>query len=79
MPPKVAKPPIAVPADFRAALRRTKGALAAFDAMPPSHKRAYLEAIEEAKKPDTRARRIAGAIPMILAYAASRARTSRHK
>jgi hypothetical protein len=40
------------------ALARSKRALAAFEALPPSHQRRWLEFIADAKRPETRARRI---------------------
>lgn len=61
------KSAVHVPTDVLASLRRG-GALRAWAAMPPSHKRAYLDAIEEARKPETRRRRIAGAVKMIKEY-----------
>jgi len=51
--------PPKIPADVAAALAKRKRARAAFEALPPSHQRAHLQAIEEAKRADTRARRIA--------------------
>jgi hypothetical protein len=59
------KTPIAVPADFRAALAKTRKAKAVFDGFPPSHKREYLEWITEAKRDATRERRIAQAVEWI--------------
>lgn len=62
-PPKAAKPKpapkpeIAVPADLAAAL--TSAARETFEAFAPSHRREYLEWITEAKRPETRAKRIA--------------------
>jgi len=53
---------VAVPADLKAALARSKKARAAFDAFPPSHRREYVEWIEEAKREETRARRLAQAV-----------------
>lgn len=41
------------------ALRAKPRALAFFDSLPPSHQREYLEWIAEAKKPETRAKRVA--------------------
>ena len=41
------------------ALARSEKAKAAFDGMPYSHQNEYIEYIDEAKKPETRARRIA--------------------
>jgi uncharacterized protein YdeI (YjbR/CyaY-like superfamily) len=52
-------PSLEVPDDLRAALSGHPAAQARFDALPPSHRREYLEWITEAKKPETRARRIA--------------------
>jgi uncharacterized protein YdeI (YjbR/CyaY-like superfamily) len=59
------KKPIAVPPDFARALAASRKAKAVFDAFAPSCKREYLEWIVEAKKEDTRARRIAQAIDWI--------------
>jgi uncharacterized protein YdeI (YjbR/CyaY-like superfamily) len=42
----------------RAALAGSPAARAAFDKLPPSHRREHIEAIDEAKKPQTRDRRI---------------------
>ena len=57
-----ARPLPEIPADFADALRAVPKALAAFDAFPPSHRREYLEWIIEARREDTRARRIAQAV-----------------
>jgi ribosomal protein S21 len=54
-----------IPPDFEKALRKTKGAYEKFIAMAPSHKREYIESILEAKKPETRQRRIEKAVEMI--------------
>ena len=59
------KAPVDVPADLAAALEQRKKARAAFDAFPPSHRREYIEWIVEAKRDDTRARRIAQAVEWI--------------
>ncbi len=48
--------------DIADALRGAPEAEAAFKALPPSHRAEYLTWIDEAKKPDTRARRIQGMI-----------------
>jgi uncharacterized protein YdeI (YjbR/CyaY-like superfamily) len=42
---------------------------AAFDALPPSHRKAHVTAIEEAKTAETRERRIAAAVAKIGAAA----------
>jgi hypothetical protein len=49
------------PADLVKALKRA-GAYDAWKALSFSHQREYVEAIEEARKPETRARRIAQAV-----------------
>jgi hypothetical protein len=64
---KKAKKPAAevvMPKDLTQAFKKA-GVLAAFEKLPPSHKREYIEAIDEAKKPETRARRIAKAVAML--------------
>ena len=52
------------PADLAAALEEA-GLRAAFDAMPPSHRKAHVTVIEEAKAAATRERRIAAAVAKI--------------
>ena len=61
--PKAAKAQIAMPDDLAAAL--TPQARATFDAFPPGAQREYLEWIVEAKRPETRAKRIAQAAEWI--------------
>lgn len=51
-----------VPEDLAAALRTNRKALATFESFPPSQKREYIEWITEAKREETRARRLATAI-----------------
>ncbi len=53
---------VEVPKDFAAAMRKTAGTRAAFDALSYTHRKEHVRAIEDAKKPETRARRIAKAI-----------------
>ncbi|MBX2993075.1 MAG: YdeI/OmpD-associated family protein [Bacteroidetes bacterium] len=50
------------PRDFLAALKKNKTALTHFERFPPSHKREYVEWIVEAKRPETREKRVAIAI-----------------
>ncbi|WP_068076427.1 YdeI/OmpD-associated family protein [Novosphingobium lentum] len=59
--PKAAKTDIAMPDDFATALAGAGEAHARFEAFAPSHRREYLEWITEAKRPETRAKRIAEA------------------
>ncbi|MGN6513727.1 MAG: YdeI/OmpD-associated family protein [Lysobacteraceae bacterium] len=56
------RPPAAVPADLARALQAHPAARAAFDAFPPGHRREYIAWIEDARREDTRARRLAQAI-----------------
>jgi len=53
------------PADFLRALKAAPGASDHWRALSYSHQREHVEAIEGAKKPETRARRIEGAIRII--------------
>lgn len=55
---------VEVPADFAEALE-SAGLREAFEAMSFSHRREHVQAIEDAKKPETRTRRIAKAVEMV--------------
>ena len=48
--------------DISAALAAGGGARRCFETLPPSHRREYLTWIEQAKRPLTRARRIASMV-----------------
>lgn len=61
-PVKHPKPPLEMPADLAEALARDPSAQACYDRFPPGQKREYLEWVTEAKRPETRARRIAQAV-----------------
>ncbi|MEZ5116412.1 MAG: YdeI/OmpD-associated family protein [Candidatus Nanopelagicales bacterium] len=52
---------VEVPADFAAAMRKA-GVRKAFDALAYTHRKEHVRAIEDAKKPETRQRRIDAAI-----------------
>lgn len=54
-----------VPPDFKQALARDAVAQTHFEKLSYSHKREYVEAIVEAKRPETRARRIAKAVEIL--------------
>lgn len=56
------KKPVRVPAELTAALSRNAKAAAMFEAFPPGCRREYSEWIAEAKKDETRARRVATTI-----------------
>jgi uncharacterized protein YdeI (YjbR/CyaY-like superfamily) len=61
----VKRPPPKTPADLLAALKKNAKAKAAFEAFSQSHKREYIEWINDAKQRATRERRIAKAIEML--------------
>jgi Bacteriocin-protection, YdeI or OmpD-Associated/Domain of unknown function (DUF1905) len=53
---------VRVPADLRAALDEDPAAADAFARMSYTHRREYVDWVQEAKRPETRARRIAGTV-----------------
>jgi hypothetical protein len=53
---------VEVPDDLAAALAGDGAAAAAFDRLAPSHRKEYVRRITEAKKPETRARRVEGTL-----------------
>lgn len=59
------RPETAIPDDLRSALRGDPEALTAFERLPPSHRREYIEWIEEAKRPATRERRIVSTVERV--------------
>lgn len=59
---KAASKPPQAPHDLVAALAKHKAAKATFDAFPPGCRREYIEWIVEAKREDTRAKRLAQAV-----------------
>jgi uncharacterized protein YdeI (YjbR/CyaY-like superfamily) len=56
-----------VPEDFARALDADPAARAAYDRLTPSRKREHVRAIESAKKPETRTRRIEKALATLKA------------
>ena len=56
---------VAPPADLVRALRSVRGGIDRWKRLSYSHQREHVEAIESAKKPETRARRIAAAVRFI--------------
>jgi hypothetical protein len=56
---------IDAPADLLRALKAAPGALDRWQALSYTHQREHVEAIDDAKKPETRARRIAAAVAMV--------------
>ncbi|HEX2764690.1 MAG TPA: YdeI/OmpD-associated family protein [Allosphingosinicella sp.] len=61
-PKKPPKPELPTPPDLRSALDAVPAAAATFDGFPPSCRREYVEWVVDAKRPETRARRIAQAV-----------------
>lgn len=51
-----------VPEDLLAALKKDKKARATFESFPPGQRREYVDWINEAKRPETRAKRLATAL-----------------
>ena len=64
-PKAVPKPALKAPDYFLAALRKKKGALAAFEKFSPSAKRDYIEWLIEAKQEATREKRLSTAVEWI--------------
>jgi len=62
---KKPKPPVEPPPEFTAALKKNKAAQAEYAAFSPSCQREYVEWIADAKRPETRERRIAQALEWI--------------
>lgn len=62
---RTARPPLPMPDDFAAALKKTNGAMENFQNFAPSHKREYIEWIIQAKREQTRANRIETAVQWI--------------
>ncbi|MFZ0211329.1 MAG: YdeI/OmpD-associated family protein [Candidatus Acidiferrales bacterium] len=65
---------VAVPEDVAAALRKTPGARRAFKAITPGLRREFLRWLLNAKRPETRAKRIERAIPILIERAQARRR-----
>lgn len=60
-----------VPPDLQKAIQASKRASAGWEKTSPSHRREHVKAVIEAKKPETRARRIKAAVAMLEAKAIS--------
>jgi hypothetical protein len=61
-PRRVAKPEVEIPGELTAALKKNKAALKTFDSFAPSHRREYIEWVAEAKRDETRAKRVAQSV-----------------
>jgi hypothetical protein len=55
---RAAEPGVPAPPDVAAGLRRVKGAVAAFDALSPTHRGELLRYIDQAKTPESRRKRM---------------------
>jgi uncharacterized protein YdeI (YjbR/CyaY-like superfamily) len=64
-PKKAPKPEAKVPAGLKAALAKNKKAAAQFEAFSPSRRREYVEWIDDAKRDETKTKRIAQAVEWI--------------
>ena len=62
---KPTKPAAEVPPELAAALAKNRKAKAVFDAFPPSHRREYIDWIVDAKRDETRAKRIAQTVEWV--------------
>jgi bacteriocin resistance YdeI/OmpD-like protein/uncharacterized protein DUF1905 len=69
--PRIVTPP----ADLVKALRAAPPAWERWQALSYSHRREFVEAIDQAKKPETRQRRLAGAVRTIRGLPAKKTRT----
>jgi hypothetical protein len=56
---------VEVPGDLATVFEEDAAAKSAFDALSFTHRREYVEWIAEAKRPDTRARRVAGTVERV--------------
>ena len=63
--PRLKRKPLPMPPDFAAALAKSSKARAAFAAFTPSKRREYVEWILEAKRDETRAKRVATAVSQL--------------
>jgi hypothetical protein len=69
---------VEIPKDLKAALKRDR-VLETFEGMSFTHRREYAEAVEDAKKPETRTRRIEGCVTAMHRRAKERAAKARSK
>jgi hypothetical protein len=71
-PDREPRPADTVPSDLQRALKASKRAHAAWQALAPSHRREHVRHVTEAKLPETRARRIATTIATLEKTASAR-------
>lgn len=70
-----ARPALVVPPDLKAALAKDTAAKAVFDALSYTHRKEHIQALLEAKKPETRTRRLAKTLEMLRSERPSRSNT----
>jgi uncharacterized protein YdeI (YjbR/CyaY-like superfamily) len=58
---------VTIPDDLRRALARNTTTKRAFDGLAYTHRKEYVQWVESAKKPETRARRVADAVARVAA------------
>jgi uncharacterized protein YdeI (YjbR/CyaY-like superfamily) len=63
---KASAKPVIIPMELKTALADNKIAAAVFNKLSPSHQREYCEYITEAKKEETRLRRVGKTVEMLL-------------
>jgi len=63
---------VEAPWELEQELRNDEHVRDVYDAMPPSHRKAYVTFIEEAKRPETRVRRVQQALRMMAQWSAER-------
>lgn len=61
-----ARAPLPVPDDLAAALRKSAAARKTFEGFPPSQRHEYIDWLTEAKRPETRAKRLAQTISQLV-------------
>lgn len=69
------RPALVVPPDLKAALAKDAAAKAAFDALAYTHRKEHILALLDAKKPETRERRLAKTLAMLRSDRPSRSNT----
>lgn len=70
---------IDTPWELEQELRNDPRVRAVYASMPPSHRRAYVSFIEEAKRPETRVRRVQQALRMMVQWGEERSARSTRK
>jgi hypothetical protein len=72
---KDSRPALVIPPDLKAAFAKDPAAKQAFEALAYTHRKEHIQAIVDAKKPETRARRLAKTLEMLHSARPSRSNT----